>query len=67
MNQYLDLSLLFSVSSSHSENSSSDFSSFLDGKFNNIDSPDGVYIYTIKIKFAEDNELTENGTINLFR
>ena len=38
-----------------------------DGKFNNIDSPDGVYIYTIKIKFAEDNELTENGTINLFR
>ena len=37
------------------------------GKFNNIDSPYGVYIYTIKIKFAEDNELTENGTINLFR
>ena len=38
-----------------------------DGKFNNKDSPDGVYIYTIKIKFAEDDELIENGTINLFR
>ena len=38
-----------------------------DGTFNNSDSPDGVYIYTLQIKFLEDNQLIEIGTINLFR
>ena len=38
-----------------------------DGTFNNSDSPDGVYIYSLQIRFGEDNQLIENGTINLFR
>ena len=37
----------------------------VDGTFNNLILM--VYIYTLQIRFAEDNQLIENGTIHLFR